>query len=250
MSGRLGTLWTDVDGVQMFARTGISVSPRISSPTIVLVHGQVISSLYMVPTARLLSSEFPVYAPDLPGFGWSGNPQRVLDVSELADALAGWMKAIGLSRAALVANSLGCQIVVDLAARQPELVDALVLAGPTIDRKARNAPAQILRWLRDWPHERPSLALAHVRDFVLAGVPRSLETFRNTLADQIEEKLPLVQAPALVVRGSRDPIVPQDWAEEVTRLLPRGRLVVIPGPHCVNYSAPREFTRVVCEFLG
>jgi 2-hydroxy-6-oxonona-2,4-dienedioate hydrolase len=249
MSGQLGTLWTHVNGVRMFARTGISALPRSSSPVVVLVHGQVISSLYMVPTARFLADEFPVYAPDLPGFGWSGKPQRVLDVPELADALAAWMNAIGLSRAALVANSLGCQIVVDLAARQPELVDALVLAAPTIDPKARNAPAQIVRWLRDWPYERPSLSLAHLRDFVLAGLPRSLQTFRNTLADRIEEKLPRVQAPTLVVRGSRDPIVPQGWAEEVTRLLPRGRLVVIPGPHCVNYSAPREFTRAVCAFL-
>jgi 2-hydroxy-6-oxonona-2,4-dienedioate hydrolase len=173
----------------------------------------------------------------------------VLDVSELADALAAWMTAIGLPRAALVANSLGCQIVVDLAARRPELVEALVLAAPTIDANARNAPAQIVRWLHDWAYERPSLTLAHLRDFVLAGLPRSLRTFRNTLADRIEDKLPWVQAPTLVVRGTRDPIVPQDWAEEVTRLLPRGRLVVIRGPHCVNYSAPREFTRVVCAFL-
>ena len=249
MKERLGTMWTNVEGLPMFARRGMSASPRSSSPPVVLVHGQVISSLYMVPTARLLAGEFPVYAPDLPGFGWSGKPDRVLDVSELANALAAWMNAFGLRRAALVANSLGCQIVVDLAARRPELVQALVLAAPTIDPDARNAPAQIIRWLRDWPGERPSLALAHLRDFALAGVARSLRTFRNTLADRIEDKLPRVQAPTLVVRGSRDPIVPQAWAEEVTRLLPRGRLSVIPGPHCVNYSTPREFTRVVCAFL-
>jgi 2-hydroxy-6-oxonona-2,4-dienedioate hydrolase len=249
MTGRLGALWTDVEGVRMFARVGLSASLGSSSPTIVLVHGQVISSLYMVPTARLLAGEFPVYAPDLPGFGWSGKPNRVLDVPELADALALWMNAIGLPRATLAANSLGCQIVVDLAARRPELVQSLVLAAPTIDANARNAAAQIIRWLRDWPYERPSLTPALLRDFVLAGLPRSLHTFRNTLADRIEDKLPRVQAPTLVVRGSRDPIVPQDWAEEVTRLLPQGRLSVIPGPHCLNYSAPRALTRLLSAFV-
>ena len=85
----------------------------------------------------------------------------------------------------------------------------------SIDANARNAPAQIIRWLQDWPYERPSLTPALLKDFVLAGLPRSLHTFRNTLADRIEDKLPRVQAPTLVVRGSRDPI-PQDWAEEVT----------------------------------
>ena len=90
-------------------------------------------------------------APDLPGFGRSGKPNRVLSVPELADALAPWMEAIGLASAAMVANSLGRQIVVDLAVRRPELVEALVLAGPTIGPHARNAWVQIVRWLRDWP---------------------------------------------------------------------------------------------------
>jgi 2-hydroxy-6-oxonona-2,4-dienedioate hydrolase len=160
------------------------------------------------------------------------------------------MEAVGLSKAALVGNSLGCQIAFDLAVRRPELVQALVLAGPTVDPSARTASAQIVRWLRDWPGERSSLALAHLRAYAHAGFRRSLGTFRCTLADRIEEKLPRVQARTLVVRGGRDTIVPQSWAEEVTRLLPSGELVVIPeGPHCVNYSSPVPFSRVVASFL-
>jgi pimeloyl-ACP methyl ester carboxylesterase len=247
---RLEDRWTTVDGLPIFARVGAGPPPRCRGPVVVLVHGQVISSLYMVPTARRLAPYFPVLAPDLPGFGLSGKPERVLSVPQLADALGAWMDAIGLPSAALVANSLGCQIAVDLAVRRPALVEALVLAGPTIDRHARNAAVQIARWLRDWRGERPSLALAVLRDFALAGPWRSLRTFHFTLADRIEEKLPLVRAPALVVRGERDPIVPAEWAEEVARLLPRGRLAVIPGgPHCVNYSTPRAFARVVRTFL-
>jgi len=214
------------------------------------VHGQVISSLYMAPTARRLAPYFPVLAPDLPGFGRSGKPRWVLSVPELADALGAWMDVVGLRSAALVANSLGCQIVVDLAARRPELACALVLAGPTIDRYARNAATQAARWLRDVPLERPSLMLAHLRDFALAGMGRSLGTFRCALDDRIEDKLPRVTAPTLVVRGEYDPIVPQRWAEEVAALLPNGRLAVIRrGAHCVNYSTPGAFARLVRAFV-
>jgi pimeloyl-ACP methyl ester carboxylesterase len=217
---------------------------------VVLVHGQIISSRYMIPTAKRLASRFRVFAPDLPGFGLSGKPSRILCVPELADALGGWMDAIQLGPAALVGNSLGCQIAVDLAVRRPELVDALVLAAPTIDPTARTATAQIVRWLRDWPGEHPSLALAHLQDFARAGLRRSLGTFRCTLADRLEEKLPRVQARTLVVRGTRDTIVPQAWAEQVARLLPRGELVLIPGgPHCVNYSTPGPFSRIITTFL-
>jgi 2-hydroxy-6-oxonona-2,4-dienedioate hydrolase len=206
----LETMWTTVDGLRMFARVS-GGQPAGDGPVVVLVHGQIISSLYMVPTARQLASEFRVLAPDLPGFGFSDKPDRVLCVPGLADALGAWMDAVSLPHAALVANSLGCQIVVDLAVRRPELIQALVLAGPTIDRHARTASAQIIRWLRDWPGERPSLALAHLRDYAHAGLRRSLATFRCTLADRIEDKLPRVQARTLVVRGERDTIVPQAW---------------------------------------
>jgi 2-hydroxy-6-oxonona-2,4-dienedioate hydrolase len=242
--------WTEVAGVPIFARVNAPAASFVFEP-VVLVHGQVISSLYMVPTAKLLAPHVRVFAPDLPGFGLSGKPSQVLSVPELADALGAWLQANRLERAALVANSLGCQISVDLAVRRPDLVRALVLAGPTMDPRARNAPAQIARWLLDWPGERPSLALAHLRDFALAGVRRALETFRHALRDRIEEKLPSLQCPTLVVRGERDPIVPQRWAEEAAALVPGGRLVVIPaGPHCVNYSTPRDFVRVIKAFLA
>ena len=42
----------------------------------------------------------------------------------------------------------------------------------------------------------------------------------------VEEQLPRVTAPTLVVRGPDDPIVPQNWAETVAGLLPAGQLVV------------------------
>jgi 2-hydroxy-6-oxonona-2,4-dienedioate hydrolase len=60
-----------------------------------------------------------------------------------------------------------------------------------------------------------------------------------------------VRVPTLVVRGSRDVIVPQRWAEEVTRLLPDGRLVIIPdAAHTLNYQKPAELTEAVRSFLN
>ena len=52
--------------------------------------------------------------------------------------------------------------------------------------------------------------------------PQGTEDFRYALEDRIEKKLSHVHVPSLVVRGGRDPIVPQHWAEEVARLLPMG----------------------------
>jgi 2-hydroxy-6-oxonona-2,4-dienedioate hydrolase len=89
-----------------------------------------------------------------------------------------------------------------------------------------------------------------LRDYVDCGIPRLLRTIQHALDDPIEEKLAGIRMPALVVRGSRDTMVTQRWAEQVTRLLPNGRLIVVPGtPHTMNYSAAGLFVRAIAPFL-
>ncbi len=88
-------------------------------------------------------------------------------------------------------------------------------------------------------------------DYLSAGLRRSFATFRHALEDRMEEKLPHLEVPTLVVRGERDPIVPQRWAERAAHLLPEGRLVVVPGAaHTMNYAAPSDLARVVHSFIG
>lgn len=192
-----------------------------------------------------------VYLPDLPGFGLSPEPGWNLSLTEHADHLVGWLDAVTLGRVALLGNSFGCQVAVDLAVRHPERVQSLVLVGPTTDSGARTAVRQLGRWLRDVRHEDLRQARILARDLRDAGVGRVAATFRGSLDDRIEAKLPQVAVPTLVVRGSLDPVVPQRWAEMVTRLLPSGELVVVPGaPHNVNFSAAERLAPIVRSFLA
>ena len=94
---------------------------------VVLVHGYGMSSRYMMPLALELARDFAVYAPDLPGFGRSSKPRKVLDMVELADALAAWMACISLRRAVLVGNSMARHVIVEIAVRHSDRVDCLVL---------------------------------------------------------------------------------------------------------------------------
>ena len=70
------------------------------------------------------------------------------------------------------------------------------------------------------------------------------------LRDSIERRLPQVFVPVLVMRGKRDTIVPQHWAEEVSRLARAERLVVIPRKgHALNYSAAEQLVHEILPFL-
>ena len=113
---RLISRWADIGGLRMHARAATDAANAGALP-VVLVHGLVVSSRYMIPLAARLAAHAHVYAPDLPGFGKSDHPERPLKIAGLADALAGWMRATGLARAALIGNSMGCQVIAELALR-------------------------------------------------------------------------------------------------------------------------------------
>ena len=234
----------------MYARAWLSKAHAVDAPPIVLVHGLGVSGRYMIPTARILALHGRVYAPDLPGFGRSAKPPRPLNVAECADALAAWMRANNLTGAALIANSFGCQVVVDLALRHPSLVERAILIAPTIDPTRRTPWQQVARFLLDIPREPLSLIPIALWDYLNAGILRGLRTLSHALQHRIEEKLPHMNVPTLVVCGERDPIVPRDWAEQAARLLPAGRLHVIPNAaHAVNFNSPEELVRVALPFL-
>jgi pimeloyl-ACP methyl ester carboxylesterase len=241
--------WTSVNGVRLHHRQ--SLDRPAAAVALVFVHGLAVSHRYLMPTARRLAPHHPVYLPDLPGFGLSAEPGRNLGVAEHADHLAGWLDAVALDQVVLVGHSFGCQVAVDLAARHPGRVRSVVLASPTTDAAARSASRQLWRWLRDVPREDLRQAAILLRDVRDAGPRRVAATFRASLRDQLEAKLPRVSVPVLVVRGSVDPVVPQRWAEAVARLAPLGELAVIPGaPHNLNYRAADQLARVVHAFLG
>lgn len=240
-----------VDGAEVFCQVLRSEAPS-HRPPVVLVHGYGMSSRYMMPLALELARDFAVYAPDLPGFGRSSKPRKVLDMVELADALAAWMACIGLRRAVMVGNSMGCQVIVELAVRHSDRVDCLVLQGLTPDPAARTVRQQVWRQLVNSRHE-GSRAITRIalRDYTAAGPRRLFLTLRHILRHRVEDQLPLITMPTLVVRGTRDAVVPHEWARKAASLLPRGRLVeVASGAHVMHFHAPDRLARVLRPFLG
>lgn len=247
--GRLAARRIRVDGRTMHTRISVAAVPDDRLP-VILVHGLGMSSRYMVPLARHLAPHVRVYAPDLPGFGLSDKPRRAFTVRELADALAAWTNAVGVGRAAFVGNSLGCEILVELALRHPQLVDRLVLQGPTPDPEARTLIRQAVGFFAIAPFERWSLAWVALTDYARGGIGRYAMTVRSMVDNRIGEKVVRVTQPTLVVWGTRDYIVPHAFVVSLAGSLPEGRLAVIEGAaHGINYSHPEAFTAILLPFL-
>lgn len=235
---------TDVGGTPIHAVVGGDGRP------VVLLHGLAVSGAYMLPLARVLAGSCSVLVPDLPGQGKSPAREGAWGLSEMAETLGDWLEAIGVDAPLVVANSLGCQVITALACRRPALVGPMVLVGPTTDPTRRGARHQLFDLLRGAGREPlPMVALA-ARDTLGVDLRPLLLTIRSATADRIEERLPYIEQPTVVVHGEDDRFIGRAWAEHVTALLPHGRLVVIPSEaHTVHYTRPDLVAQIVLQLL-
>jgi 2-hydroxy-6-oxonona-2,4-dienedioate hydrolase len=243
------SFWPRVQGLRIHTRRSSEV--RIGTRSVVLVHGLGVSADYMLPTLVRLTPDFNVWAPELPGFGKSDKPAHVLDIHELADVLADWIRVIDIPSAVFVGNSLGCQVIIDLAVRYPALVHAAVLVGPTVDTVGHSMIRQMWRGLRDLVHEPWSLWRILARDYLRTGTARMYRTFRLALQDDLLNKCRSVRVPTLIVRGEHDTICPTHWVEQLASAIPNSYAAEIrEGTHAANYSTPDELARIVRTFAN
>ena len=247
---QLRSIWTTIRGVagqrHLRIHSRVRTGAHTLCPPIVLVHGFGIASSYFVPLAARLSRHAAVYVPELPGHGRSGHDARPLDIPELAEALAAWTDAMRLTSVVLVGHSLGCQILAEVAWRHPDRVAGVVLIGPTSDPSGETVLRQLVRLAASWLFERSTLAICMLVDYTRAGVSVLRMERASMMSHPMEEILPRVSAPALVVRGGRDAVAPQRWAETVSRLLGAPAPSVIAGwGHAVHYDAPDAVAEVV-----
>jgi pimeloyl-ACP methyl ester carboxylesterase len=245
--------WTVVDGLRIHARLS---EPADAGPPIVFVHGLGVSSRYMEPTLARLAATRAVAALDLAGFGRSDAPPRPFTLRDHARTLDHWLDARGIGPTILVGNSYGCQVIVDCVARTPARAQGLVLNAPTMDPAHRSALVMIARVLADVPREPWRLAALVARDYWRAGPRRLLATLADALEDRIEEKLPGITQPTLVVCGARDPVVTVRWASECARLVGIERAgaaggtmqCVATAAHALPYDDPDTFAAIIANF--
>lgn len=198
---------------------------------IVLVHGLGVSHRYWARLRRVL----PAAAPDLRGDS----------VEEMAASLVAVLTGPSL----LVANSLGCQVAAEVAARRPELVEGMVLIGPTWDPSAPTATQQAIRLWHAAFREEPSLLPLLAWEYVHWSPLRFTRVVRSMLRHPVADRLAEASAPVVVVRGEHDPICGPAWAR-LAAGVGRGDFVEIRGAaHAAHWSHPEAVQKTVDDLV-
>jgi pimeloyl-ACP methyl ester carboxylesterase len=218
---------------------------------LVLVHGIGVSSRYFHPLAAQLAHHAPVFLVDLPGYGSAPDPHRDVSIVDHAGVLAKFLKADGIDAPVLVGHSMGTQVVTQLALDYPEMTNSLVLLAPTMDPEARTLWRAGARLLRDiLTCEKPKVnAIVSIDYFFRCGVPYFLKQTKPLFSDRIEDRLPLLNVHALVLRGDRDCVSPGPWSRTVAALLRDGRYHEVKGPHVIMYTDPKKIAALIVDFV-
>lgn len=247
---RLADRWEIVRGEPMFLRVA---EPAPAAPAILHLHGFAISGSYMTPTAELLAGEFRTYVPDLPGFGRSLPPSHPLTIPELADSAADLLDTLGIERATVLGNSLGCAILGAFAQRHPDRIERAIMVSPAGGIHNRPLLRAIGQLALDAPREPVSMARVAVPDYLHFGVVDALRLFIAMTRFPALEALLGLDVPLLAVLGARDPLLPP-WTrirQVVRELPPQTRVAVLKdAAHAINYSHPTELAAVVRQFMA
>ena len=244
-------------------------------PAVVLIHG-LAASMYSWrhAIAPLAQAGYRVIAYDNRGFGFSDKPADGYTNAEYVQLLFGLLDSLHVPDAVLVGHSMGGAIAAEAALAQPERVRALVLVdaaglgvrwpfmlrvarwpfvAPLFDRlRGRGATARILRST----YANPARVTSQDIDQYYAPValPEFGRGLRGVLLhfrfDSLQGRLGGIMAPALVMWGAQDDMIPSSIGEAMASQLPHASLVRFPAAgHALPEEAPDRFNRVLLGFL-
>lgn len=224
-------------------------STRDGVPEVVLVQGMAVAD-YLLPGLAALGEWTRAHLVELPGFAGSNDPPHPLDVEEYGDAMVAWLDASGLQHVVLMGHSSGTQVAAHAAARQPPAVHSVVLASPTIDPRFRGWVRLFIAWQLDGRREPPGLTESHKPEWKRAGLRRLVHMVRIHLADRLEDVVPQLQVPFLVLHGDQDRVCTERWARSLSERGGNGRFSSMPGAHTFPWADPHAWSEPVRRLAG
>ena len=216
------------------------------------------------PYHDALAAHFQVLAPDHLGFGDSERPDWLDGIDDLVFHYVDLLDLLAIERVSIVGTSLGGWIAAAIAVAHPERVERLVLAAPAgikVDGVPRydffaNPLENTLQHLFHDPTRAAQMLPAEYGAEVIVRGYHEFTTLARLAWNpyfydrKLQERLPRVRNPTLIVWGANDTILPPPHADAFAALLPYATLKVLPAcGHLVPFEHVETFTSLAIDFL-
>jgi len=243
-----------------------------SGPTVLLLHATLHDRHDFDPIVEALAEHYCTIAVDWPGHGDSDPVEATVQPSAplFADVLEDVVDGLGLSRVAVIGNSVGGFAAARLAINRPETVTGLVLVNtggfvplnplvrsfcrvlgtPAVFRRA--APLFVRGYMKartesDRRIIERATAVAKTPDGLRVGTGlwRSFATPAHDLRSRAGE----LSAPTLIVWGKQDIAIPLSAGRATHKAIPGSQFETLDTGHVVFSSDPEGFLAVAEPFL-
>ena len=242
-------------------------------PPLLLLAGLASDAQSWGPARPLLERRFALIMPDNRGCGRTRDDGAPLTIDRLAADAAALVDHLGLARVHVLGHSMGVAVALSLAAQRPAAVGRLVLAAGAATTPARAASVidslLALRearvdeavWHRLFFHwlfapgffesaAAVEAAVAMSRAYPYAQSPADMRRQVEAVRSFNPALSPPPPAPALLIAGGEDILVPAPAVETVRELLPDAAMITLPGAgHSLHWDAPEAFATAVADFL-
>jgi pimeloyl-ACP methyl ester carboxylesterase len=221
-----------------------------------------------------LSQRFRVLAPDIVGFGATERPDDIVySLRTWTDHVWAFLDAHGISSTAIVGNSLGGRIALQMATDRPDRITKMVLMGaPGVGMTPTDGLAALRGYepshdamrdlLRNYFAVDPALItdeLVEIR-YEASIADGAYEAYRTMFFDPrhagselgiTEDEVRAITTPTLLVHGREDRVVPVQVSATMLGLLPKADLHVFSAcGHWTQIERADEFSALVTDYLG
>lgn len=250
--------YASVNGIKMYYETYGSGQP------LVLLHGG--GSTIKTTFSRVipeLAKTHQVIAVELQAHGHTGDRNAPETFEQDANDVAELLHQLNIPKADIFGFSNGGQTAMQIGIKHPEIVNKLIIASAFYKRDA--VPEGFWKGFEnpkfsDMPqiYKDEFLKINNNPDMLMNMFNKDVQRMRS-FKGWTETDIRSIQARALVVIGDHD-LPPPEHAAEMCRLLPHGRLAILPGTHGsymgeamswgVTSKVPELFVAIINEFLA
>jgi pimeloyl-ACP methyl ester carboxylesterase len=221
-----------------------------------------------------LSQRFRVLAPDIVGFGATQRPDDVVySLRTWTDQIWAFLDAHGIEKTAIVGNSLGGRIALQMATDCPDRITKMVLMGaPGVGMTLTDGLAALRAYepshdaMRDLLRNYFAVDPAMITDelvtirYEASIADGAYEAYRAMFLDPrhagselgiTEDEVRAIATPTLLVHGREDKVVPVQVSVTMLGLLPNADLHVFSScGHWTQIERADEFSALVSDYLA